>query len=74
MTTCRGTEFLPLTFDKTSDQTKRHNHAGDAGQKLRPPADDVEHETSYDGDYEVPAVDYDLDLSLGHSAGDSRLC
>ena len=63
-----------LTFDETSDQTKRHDHASNAAQKLRSPAKDVEHETSDDGHYEAPAVDDDLDLGLGLGVGYSRLC
>ena len=63
-----------LTFDETSDQTKRHDHASNAAQKLRSPAKDVEHEASDDGHYEAPAVDDDLDLGLGLGVGYSRLC
>jgi len=63
-----------LTFDETCDQTKRHDHAGNTAQKLRSPAENVEHETPDDGHYEAPAVDDDLDLGLGLGVGHSRLC
>lgn len=67
-------EALALTFDEASDQAKRHHHTPDAAQKLRPSAHYVEHETSDDGDCEAPAVDDDLNLSLGLRICDSRLC
>jgi hypothetical protein len=69
-----ATENLSLTFDETSDQTKRHDHASNAAQKLRSPAKNVEHETSDYGHYEAPAIDDDLDLGLGLGIGYSRLC